>query len=124
MLDCITFHGNVSEEKKQQLLHKSDIFVMLSNSTAIGDVEGFGIAIIEANAFGLPAVGSIHSGIADAIRDGESGKLVPSKNMDAFVEAIQEIWGDYDRYQIQAVTWSNQFNWSIIIQKYMAILNP
>lgn len=123
VLDCITFHGNVSEEKKQQLLHKSDIFVMLSDSTATGDVEGFGIAIIEANALGLPAVGSMHSGIADAIRDGESGKLVPPKDRDAFVEAIQEIWGDYDRYQKQAVAWSKQFNWSIIIKKYMAILN-
>ncbi len=123
VLNCITFHGNVSEEKKQQLLHESDIFVMLSNSTATGDVEGFGIAILEANALGLPAIGSMHSGISDAIKEGESGRLVPSKDMDAFVKAIKEIWVDYDRYQVQAVAWSKQFNWSIIIKKYMAILN-
>ena len=121
--DCIHFHGKVTDEKKYKLLQESDIFVMLSNSTEKGDVEGFGIAIIEANALGLPAIGSIHTGIADAIKDGNSGRLVSAKNIEDFVESTVEICSNYQSYSKQASSWSKQFKWSIIIQKYLAIFN-
>ena len=37
------------------VIYDSNIFIMLSNNLISGDVEGFGIAILEANYFGLPA---------------------------------------------------------------------
>ena len=40
---------------------KSDIFIMMSEMTESGDVEGFGIAIIEANSLGLPSIGTLGS---------------------------------------------------------------
>ena len=54
----------------------SDIFVMLSEETTTGDVEGFGIAVIEANALGIPTIGTMGSGLEDAISDKITGFLV------------------------------------------------
>ncbi len=117
----ITFHGLVTEQKKHQLLQESTIFVMLSNKTTTGDVEGFGIAIIEANAFGLPAIGSNTSGIVDTINNNVSGKLVDSKNKEAILNAVAEISNNYNNYSQNAIVWSTQFKWELIIKKYLKV---
>ena len=36
------------------VIYNSNIFIMLSDNLESGDVEGFSIAILEANYFGLP----------------------------------------------------------------------
>jgi glycosyltransferase involved in cell wall biosynthesis len=115
----ITFHGLVTEHKKQQLLQESTIFVMLSTKTITGDVEGFGIAIIEANALGLPAIGSNTSGIVDAINNGVSGKLVDPTNKAAILNAVTEISNNYNSYAGNAKAWSTKFEWEVIIKKYL-----
>ncbi|MGK0189458.1 MAG: phosphatidylinositol alpha-1,6-mannosyltransferase, partial [Verrucomicrobiales bacterium] len=74
--DHIVFHGAVSEAKLRDLLAATDVFLMLSATTESGDVEGFGIAILEANSLGVPAVGSRGCGIEDAIDHGATGLLV------------------------------------------------
>src|SRR5690606_30446644 len=78
--DAVIFHGVLSDETLFKRLSASTVFCMLSDHLSNGDVEGFGIAVLEANHLGLPAIGSKDSGIADAIRDGFSGKLVDPHN--------------------------------------------
>ena len=122
VLASLVFHGNVTEIMKQHLLKESDIFVMLSNQTKTGDVEGFGIAIIEANALNLPAIGSDNCGIVDVIKQNYSGKLVNPTDSDAIVNSIDDILKDYPNYSKQAKEWSKQFDWKVIIKKYINIL--
>ncbi|MBK8551409.1 MAG: glycosyltransferase family 4 protein [Ignavibacteria bacterium] len=69
----IKIHGSLSNDEMYKVLNESHIFLMLSESQSDGDFEGFGIAVIEANYFGLPAIGSKNSGIEDAINNGVSG---------------------------------------------------
>ena len=118
VIDCLIFHGRVSEEEKWSLLKNSDIFMMLSENTDRGDVEGFGIAILEANALGLPAIGSLGCGIEDAIDSGSSGILVEGKNPDQVEQAVIAVMDDLPAFSSRAKQWSEQFTWSIIIQKY------
>lgn len=119
--DHITFHGLVTERKKQQLLQESTIFVMLSTKTKTGDVEGFGISILEANALGLPAIGSNDSGIVDAINNSNSGILVNPKNNETILNAVEEISTNYKNYSENAKKWSTQFKWELIIKKYLKV---
>ncbi|MDP3312595.1 glycosyltransferase family 4 protein [Lutibacter sp.] len=123
VLKNITFHGIVTEQKKYELLQKSDLFIMLSNSTSTGDVEGFGIAILEANALGLPAIGSRNCGIEDAILHENSGLLVTAENSEEFCKAVQLIWNDLSNYKNNAMKWSNQFKWEKIIHQYLKLIN-
>lgn len=115
----VTFHGKVSDDRKIELLSTSTIFVMLSEKTAQGDVEGFGIAILEANSLGIPAIGSLGCGIEDVIKNGYSGKLIPHNDTRALNEAIKSILEDYEGYSKNAIKWSLQFDWKIIIKEYL-----
>lgn len=120
--DQIKIHGKVSEKKKWELLSEATIFIMLSEITETGDVEGFGIAILEANAVGLPAVGSLGCGIEDAIRPGYSGQLVPGHHVDAITTAVEKIVSDYATYAEQAQVWSKGFSWSQVGSQYHKVI--
>ena len=85
----------------------------------VGDVEGFGIALIEANALGLPGIGSTNCGIEDAISDKKSGILVPYNNSELFISALNTILTEYDNYKSNAKTWALQHSWESIIEKYI-----
>jgi phosphatidyl-myo-inositol dimannoside synthase len=79
--DRVHFQGSVVGEKKWRLLRNCDVFVMPSRlDSTIPWQEGFGIAFVEAAAFGVPAVGSRSGGIPDAVVDGETGILVPEES--------------------------------------------
>lgn len=118
----IEIHGRLSDEEKINLLQNSLIFVMLSEQTSEGDVEGFGIAILEANALGLPAIGSKNCGIEDAIVDGYSGRLVDPHQPKEVAEAVQDIINRYDEYTTQAHLHIKKFDWQIIGDTYLKAL--
>ena len=118
----MTFHGAVSEEHKKDLLLNSDIFTMLSQNTISGDVEGFGIAILEANNLGIPAIGAKNCGIEDAILDYKSGILIQNDNPVEFKKSINIILNNYVLYSNEAKLWSSKFSWKNIIKKYVKVL--
>lgn len=120
--DYITFHGKVTESEKQELLLNSDIFVMLSENTAFGDVEGFGIAILEANFLGIPAIGSKGCGIEDAIENGKSGILVDYKNKAEFVNAVTEILENRSEFSDNSKKWALNFKWDVIVLEYLKVM--
>lgn len=115
----ITFFGTVPQEKVVNAVSKADIFVMLSSPSTSGDVEGFGIAVIEANALGLPAIGSKDCGIEDSIDDGISGILVDYKNTASFCNAVSKIAENYDKFSKGARSWANKHRWDKIVEKYV-----
>lgn len=118
----VTFYGKVSETEKNVLLLKSDVFIMLSDKTPEGDVEGFGIAIVEANSLGKPSIGSINTGIEDAILNHKSGILVNPKNIEEVNKSVKEIIDFYDEYSRQAQLWSQNFSWKKIIKRYIKVI--
>lgn len=121
--DKITFHGVLSDANLKACLLESTIFVMLSNETASGDIEGFGIAVLEANYLGIPAIGSRGCGIEDAILDGKSGHLIDFDDEKAFIIAIKEILKNKESYKVEAIQWGNKHRWEIIIQNYLKELS-
>jgi len=118
----ITFHGSLENEVLKQMLNQTDIFVMLSAEDKSGDVEGFGIAILEANAMGVPAIGSKGCGIEDAIESGLSGELVEIGSFEQFKDAIERILSYKTAYQKGAEKWAKAHDWSNIIKPYLALM--
>ena len=62
----VMFFKDISNELKNALVAKSNIFVMPS-IVHKKSVEGFGIAYVEAAQYGLPSLGGKDGGAADAI---------------------------------------------------------
>lgn len=85
----VHFKGLVAGQEKWGLLRMGDVFVTPSRvDPTIPWQEGFGIAFIEAAAFGLPAVGSKSGGIPEAVVDGETGILVPEESALDLADAL------------------------------------
>ncbi|MCG2430476.1 glycosyltransferase family 4 protein [Aequorivita xiaoshiensis] len=120
--DSVVFFGKVTEMEKIELLQEADVFLMLSETTKTGDAEGFGIAILEANALGVPAIGSLGCGIEDAINNEISGKLINNKNINQLADALEEILNNYDLYSKGAKSWSQNYTWDKVIKQYLKIL--
>jgi len=94
--DRIRFLGEVPDDDLPELYAASDVFVMLNRTMPDGDVEGFGIVFLEANACGKPVVGGRSGGAVEAVRDGQTGFLVPEGNDAAAVASIVRLLGDPD----------------------------
>jgi len=86
--DVVRFLGYVSEEEKVDLLRRCWIHVLTSPR------EGWGISAMEAAACGTPTVASDSPGLRDAVRDGETGVLVPHGHPVALADALMELTAD------------------------------
>lgn len=82
--------GYVTDEVRNTLFNTTDIFVQ-PNIKVEGDMEGFGISVIEAASCKLPVVAAELEGLKDAIKDGQNGFLVESGNATAFAEKITSL---------------------------------
>jgi phosphatidylinositol alpha-1,6-mannosyltransferase len=94
----VHFQGSVVGEAKWRLLRNGDVFVLPSRlDSTIPWQEGFGIAFVEAAAFGVPAVGSRSGGIPDAVVDGETGILVPEESPVDLADALTLIYREPEK---------------------------
>ena len=121
--DLIQFHGYLDDLQLSKLFYSSDVFLMLSENLRNGDVEGFGIAILEANYFGLPAIGSKGCGIEDAIKNNETGVLVDSDSPRQIKIALEKILNNYTYFSNQSRAWAQNHDWSKVSKDYINLLN-
>ena len=84
----IHFVGSVSEPELAEYYRSCDIFVMPSER------EGFGIAFLEAMAFGKPVIGGNHCGTPDLVIHGVNGFLVNHGDTAALARLIVRLAGD------------------------------
>jgi phosphatidyl-myo-inositol dimannoside synthase len=73
--EIVKFAGFVSDDQLNDHYNLADIVVM-PNTGDDGDVEGFGMVFLEANAAGKPVIGGRSGGTAEAIIDRVTGYLV------------------------------------------------
>jgi phosphatidyl-myo-inositol dimannoside synthase len=91
----VLLFGFVNESDKTALYSAADVYVMVSRYEQGGkDVEGFGITFLEANACGVPVVGSTSGGIPDAVEDGVSGFLVAPDDHAALALCLRRLFSD------------------------------
>jgi colanic acid/amylovoran biosynthesis glycosyltransferase len=84
----ITLLGALEDHEVRELLKSAHIFLLPSVTAENGDMEGIPVALMEAMAAGLPVISTYHSGIPELVIDGESGYLVPERDVDKLVEKL------------------------------------
>ncbi len=82
--------GAVDEDDRERLLLGADMFVQ-PNIPVSGDMEGFGLVLLEAAMRGTTTVASGIDGIVDAVVDGRTGFLVPPGDAQAWTERISAL---------------------------------
>ena len=88
--------------------------------------EGFGAAVIESAACGIPAIGTKIYGLTDAIIDGETGILVEVKDIDSLTKAMLILAKNKEmRFKLgnQAMLRAKKvFNQEVVISKILNFL--
>jgi L-malate glycosyltransferase len=67
----------------RRLLAAADVFILPSR------YEGFGLAVVEAMAAGVPVIASRVGGVPEIVRDGTDGCLVKGGDVEALAETIR-----------------------------------
>jgi len=93
--DRVRFLGYVPEADLPALYNCAEVYLGLSRTVSLM-AEGFGIALTEASACGVPLVGGLGGGIPDAVRDGETGILVDSDLPEPATEAVRLLLSNRD----------------------------
>ncbi len=86
--------GKVSHEELQKCFSGGSIFVLPAIIDSRGDTEGLGVVLIEALSNGCTLVASDVGGIPDVVVNNKSGLLVPEKESNAIVEAVDKLFKD------------------------------
>jgi glycosyltransferase involved in cell wall biosynthesis len=86
----VTLHGKVPQSELDALYEQADLFMMLSKDAEV-HFEGFGLVFLEASDRGIPVIGSLHSGCAEAIDEGKSGYAVDADDTVTIVERMRWI---------------------------------
>jgi phosphatidyl-myo-inositol dimannoside synthase len=120
----VMFFKDISNELKNALVAKSNIFVMPSVIHK-KSVEGFGIAYVEAAKYGLPSLGGRDGGAADAIEHKKTGLICDGNNLDDIYSSINLMLENnkYIEYGKSAKDNVSKFYWSNTIKQYKNILD-
>jgi glycosyltransferase involved in cell wall biosynthesis len=121
----VLYVGGVSDNDKQLLFCSADLFVQ-PNIRVEGDLEGFGLVVLEAAAHGLVVIASDIEGLKDAIQDGQNGFLVTAGDADAYQQKIQEVLqnpAEKEAFSRKARVYTNNNNtWPEIARKYLGVM--
>ena len=86
----VMFFKDISNDLKNALVAKSNIFVMPSIIYK-KSVEGFGIAYVEAAQYSVPSIGGKDGGAADAIDHEKTGLICDGNNLDDIYSSINSM---------------------------------
>ena len=123
--DRVRLLGRLGDGQLKELYQGADLFVM-PNIPVEGDMEGFGIVMLEAAINGLPTVAARLEGIREVITDGANGYFVESGDVEGYVRRILAL--DADRAQLASLSSSSRehvartFGWDAVASHYVDAL--
>jgi phosphatidylinositol alpha-1,6-mannosyltransferase len=120
----VMFFKDISEDLKNALVAKSNVFVMPSTIYK-SSVEGFGIAYTEAAQLSIPSIGGKDGGASDAIDHEKTGLICNGNNLDDIYSSINSTLENkkYLEYGKNAKEFVSKFYWPNIIEEYKKILS-
>ena len=122
--DAVVVHGHVDDDTKRALLGQAWLNVTLS------DGEGWGLAVIEAAAHGVPTLCRAVDGLCDSVRHGRTGWLVPegpdpAGEVEAAVDGALRVLADPGAAAGLAAAcraWAANFDWATSGRRFAALV--
>ncbi|NNF03333.1 MAG: glycosyltransferase family 4 protein [Rhodothermales bacterium] len=117
--------GRISEADLLALCVAADLFVM-PNIPVSGDMEGFGIVMLEAGMCGTPTIAARLEGIREVVEGGRNGYFVEPGDADGYIRRITEL--DADRDTLSRLSDSTRrhvretFGWEKVASNYVDAL--
>ena len=123
----VVFTGAPSRAELPAYFDAGNVFAMPCRTRRRGlDVEGLGMVFLEAAATGLPVVGGDSGNSADAIRDGETGYVVPGVGVADLADRLKRLLNDPGAAKAmgeKGLAWVHrEWRWEIVAQRFTEIL--
>ena len=110
----VFMHDKIGGKEKEDALLASDLFIMTSR------FEGHPMGLIEALAYGLPALVTPGTNMAKEIRESDAGWTCEG-TVDGVTEALKQVIRERDSLSIKgrnAVLLAQKYNWSLIANDF------
>lgn len=105
--------GWVSDKEKRRVLQSSDIFVLLSED------ENFGVAVAEAQSYGIPVVISDKVALSEGVEVYTSGVVTNSKDPKIIADQIEsKLLINYENMSRNALKFAKELQWKKVIQNW------
>ena len=113
----IIWTGLISQKELAEILRRSHVFISASR------FESFGKAIVEAQACGLPVIATRTDGANFIISSPSQGILIRINDVEEMAEAMEHVYGDYNRYDAEKIinSVSSRFSEKVVIEKWKEI---
>jgi glycosyltransferase involved in cell wall biosynthesis len=92
------FRGTQPTTVVREALKTAKVFCVPSVTAANGDSEGLPTVVAEAQAMGVPVVGTMHGGIPEIVIDEVNGFLAPERDHEALADSLSALLSDEDRW--------------------------
>jgi colanic acid/amylovoran biosynthesis glycosyltransferase len=98
---AVNFTGLLGHDAVRKYMESARVFAFPSVTAPDGDSEGLGMAMLEAQAMGIPVVATRHGGIPEGILDGERGLLCDEFDVAGLAHHIahlltnQQLWNKH-----------------------------
>jgi glycosyltransferase involved in cell wall biosynthesis len=121
VLEQLVFTGALYNAALEEELRRAHVLALLPR--AVGNsLEGFGLVYLEANAYGVPALGARGTVSEEAIKEAESGLLCNADDPTDIAAKLHMLVGaSVDPEQARA--WAAAHDWSVIVREYEKLYN-
>ncbi len=109
---------NVSQEELIEIYNKALFHILPSINSGL-KFEGFGLVHLEANACGIPSIGSRDCGNEDAIIDGKTGFLCNQRDVEDIYSKMKIILIEKEKYNLMcenSLTFSKEMSWERVFK--------
>ena len=119
----VMFFKDISDDLKNALIAKSNIFVMPSIIHK-KSVEGFGIVYLEAAQYGIPSLGGKDGGASDAIDHNKTGLICDGNNLEDIYSSLDSMIENkkYIEFGRNAKEYVSKFEWKKTLENYKKII--
>lgn len=117
MENVVELKTRCDDKERDALLAGADVFVA-PNIPVSGDMEGFGIACVEAAVRGTPVAAARLEGLADAVAGGETGLFFPPQDASSCADAVAALLLDPPSRGDVARAARMRFAWDVVFPLY------
>ncbi|CAM3323760.1 glycosyltransferase [Occultella aeris] len=100
----VTFHGPLPQGRMADVVSRAAVFAAPCVIGSDGNRDGLPTVVLEALALGTPVVATPVTGMPEAVRDAETGLLVPEADPVALANALERVLTDPDSARERAST--------------------
>jgi len=121
----VLFMQTTNEQERNAYISNSDLFIMPGDIVE-NDVEGFGMAYIEAASFGIPSIACNVGGVNEAVVHNETGLVCPPGDQQQLYSYTLKLLEDSEfreKLGISAQKRSMNFLWPEQIKQYKKLLH-